>query len=316
MLTRLINFRGYKLRIFIVLISIIYGSLSQSEERLNIVVTLPEYAEIARYIGGDEVVVQTLLTGKEDPHFVEASPSFVTKLVKADLVCFSGLNLESAWLDKALEKTGKAGIQSGGDGYCELGKSVNTLEIPKGDIDRSMGDIHGSGNPHFNLSPKELISASDLMLKFLIHLRPSKKAAFEAGKRKFESHMVQILKSNQERLKPHLSNLSVIQYHKEFEYFFSVYGIKNIGSIEEKPGVPPSSKRILDIAQRMKSEKISIALGSTFAPKKHLEKIKELSGVSFAQVPTLVQTGNSNWDTIEKVQNALVDSLIHSMSAR
>lgn len=307
--------RGLLLICFVLFCS---GSLAAEEKatsspKLRVTVTLPEFAEMAQTIGGDAVTVTALLKGIEDPHMIDTTPALVLKLMKSDLVVSAGLGLESAWLNRALSKTGRPAIQRGGPGNVELGGFIEVLERPQGSVDRSHGDVHSEGNPHFNLSPKALAQASLGLEKALSLLRPETKVQFEAGRKKFVAEMDDIEKSTREILKGRASNRLVLEYHREFVYFFSLYGLTSAGSIEEKPGLSPSAGRLAEVAKSAKSRNVTIALGGTFAPRQHMRRFSELSGIPFAIVPTMVSTAPSQSEpasnTIRAVQRSIAEAI-------
>src|SRR5688572_4730545 len=124
-----------------------------AQKKLNVVATLPDYGAIAAAIGGDKIAVTTLARGTEDPHFVDAKPSFLRVLNRADLLIEGGAELEIGWLPPLVAGARNKAIVPGGSGNLMLSKYVRLLEVPAGPIDRSMGDVHPSGNPHFNLDP-------------------------------------------------------------------------------------------------------------------------------------------------------------------
>jgi zinc/manganese transport system substrate-binding protein len=318
-------FRGLLLTLFI------FSSNSKaadetatSSPKLRVTVTLPEFAEMAQAIGGDAVSVTALLKGIEDPHMIDTTPSLILKLMKSDLVVSAGLGLESAWLNRALSKTGRPAIQRGGPGNVELGGFIEVLERPQGAVDRSQGDVHSEGNPHFNLSPRALSQASEGLEKALLILRPEMKAQFEAGRKKFVAEMVDIEKATREILKDRASNRLVIEYHREFVYFFSLYGLTSAGSIEEKPGLSPSSGRLAEVSMSAKSRNVTIAIGGTFAPRQHMRRFSELSGVPFAIVPTMVSTAASTTaspsepasNTIRSVQRSIAEAIARSTPSK
>lgn len=279
--------------------------------KLKVTTTLPEFAEMARTIGGDFVTVTSLLKGIEDPHLVDTTPALILKLMKSDLVVSAGLGLESAWLNRALSKTGRPAIQRGGPGNVELGNFVDVLEKPTVPVDRSQGDLHAEGNPHFNLSPKAMADASTGLLKALIFLRPNHRAQFEAGQKRFTAEMVDIEADTRKILagSANSSTRLVMEYHREFVYFFSVYGLTSAGSIEEMPGLSPNSGRLAAVAKLAKSKKVAIALGGTFAPRQHLRRFSELAGVPFAIVPTMVSTSTPATGTIRLVQTSIAEAI-------
>lgn len=283
---------------------------------LQFVATLPDVAEVIRSIGGSDVEVTSLLSGEEDPHFVDATPSLILKVSRADAVCAMGLDLESGWLPKVLAKSANAKVQSGGPGFCELGSTVNVLERPTVGANRSMGDIHAAGNPHFNLSPRAMAEGSKAVLEILKRMRPAKAQEFETRAQAFEKEMKRIEDSIRVTLKPaiELSKKSpvVIQYHKEFAYFFDLYGIKSFGAIEEKAGVPPSAGRLASISLDAEKAGVRIALASLTAPIKHVQRFTELSRIPNARVPTGVRVREQAEfpaKTIEDVQKNIAKAI-------
>ena len=138
--------------------------------KLKVITTTPDLAWLSREIGGSKVKVESLLDGHENPHYVDAMPHFILKVAAADMFCLVGLDLEVGWVPKVLTKSGNPQVQPGGKGYCETGKTVKAVEIPQGKIDRSMGDIHPSGNPHFHLGPSSFLQGGKTILNTLIEL--------------------------------------------------------------------------------------------------------------------------------------------------
>ncbi len=283
---------------------------------LKFIATLPDVAEVVRAIGGSEVEVTSLLSGEEDPHFVDANPSLILKVSRADVVCAMGLDLESGWLPKVLAKSGNAKVQSGGPGFCELGSTVNVLERAGAGADRSMGDIHAGGNPHFNLSPRALAEGSKTVLEILKRMRPSKIAEFELRALEFQKDMKRVEDSTRALLKQAIalskSSVVAIQYHKEFAYFFDLYGLTSFGAIEEKAGLPPSAGRLASVSLEAKKAGVRIALASLTAPIKHVQRFTELSGIPNARVPTGVRVRENSEapaTTIEAVQKTIAQAI-------
>lgn len=320
-------------------------------ETLRILTTLPEFAEIARDLGegtsGFEVQAESLLRGPEDPHFVEALPSFVKRASRADLVVPVGLELEAAWLVRVLAKSGRAQVQTGGEGFCELGPAVEVLERPSGPVTRAMGDVHASGNPHFYLSPLHLVSAAQRLSQCMTRLRPEAAATFAANLARFEKRMRalhqelsaklnQALGANSAAPTPSASGAAAtasksnagapvttegralaarirfIEFHREFTYLFAVYGthMQSMGTIEEKPGVPPSAARIARVATTAKQQNVRLALAGLYHPQATLEKFTELSGVPHRRWPTMLQVDDPKFDKIEKLQRFYIEQIL------
>ena len=235
---------------------------------LKVITSTTDLAWAAREIGKDKVDVTALLAGTENPHYVDTIPEYIRLASEADVVCIIGLELEVGWMPKVLARSGNAQVQPGGKGYCETGKAVTVLEKPTGPVDRSMGDIHVAGNPHFWLSPKSLTEGSQEVLKAFVRVDPAHSKEFEANYKALSTKLEALHKTNQAKLKPYLAALkgpAIIEYHKEFSYFFYAYEIQSLGSIEEKPGVPPSAGRIAEVALTAKSQGIKGLVPSIFS---------------------------------------------------
>ncbi|MNL14593.1 High-affinity zinc uptake system binding-protein ZnuA precursor [compost metagenome] len=244
------------------------------------------------------------MKGTEDPHFAEARPDLILKVNRADIVCSIGFELEIGWLPKVLEKSGNAKVQNGGTGDCVLARTVKAIDIPTGKIDRSLGDVHPTGNPHFTLSPLKDAEGSDEVLRVLTQALPAQKAELEQRAKAFKERMKSLQTKNQTLIKKEL----VMEYHKEFSYFFNAYGIESLGSIEEKPGMPPSAARIAEVARLAKDKNVKVVFATPSAPHRVLEKFQEISGIPVKVVPSYVQsTGDAQ--SIEALQKKLINSL-------
>lgn len=278
---------------------------------LKVVTTLPDLAEVARNLGGSEVEVQSLLKGGVDPHFADASPSFIQLVSRADLLISMGLELEVGWLPKVIERSNNNKVQAGATGNFEGGSSIQVLEKPEGTLDRSMGDVHADGNPHFNLSPRALSEMSEGLCNKLIELRPESKDQFIKNKVAFQQRMKKLEAEIMALIKPlkEDTSFSVIEYHKEFTYFLDLYEIKRFGSIEEKPGSPPSAGRLQEISERAKKRQVTLAMAATFSPEKHLKRFSELSGIPYIIVPAYVAE-KSEPSTIEALQKLLAQRIV------
>ena len=286
---------------------------------IKVVTTIPDLAEVVREVGGAEVDVTSLLDGSEDPHFADAVPSYIQKVNRAQVVCSVGLELELGWLPKVLSKSGNAQVQPGGKGFCEAGKTVKALEVPTAPVDRSMGDIHRLGNPHFYLSPTQLGLAGETVASVLSDVEPSKKEYFSAQLKQFQAKMRKLTERVSEMLKPFKETYKdrgqMIEYHKEFVYFFDEYGLKSFGSIEDKPGVEPSGARLAHLAKDAEQKSFVLGLASKTAPEKHLNRFTELTKVPVIRVPALVQT-NKDPKSIEALQLLIAQSILDALGKK
>jgi zinc/manganese transport system substrate-binding protein len=293
-------------------ICLIISLKSSATEVLKVVTTLPDLAAVAKQIGGDKVSAISLLEGTEDPHYLDASPFFIRKVASADLFCLVGMDLEVGWAPKVLSRSANASVQPGGKGYCDVSTMINALEVPTGTIDRSMGDVHAAGNPHYNISPTELVNVAKVIKSKLSDLRPSQEAFFEKNLNNFKKRMASLKKQISKKLAPYAKS-PIMVYHKEFSYFFKDYNLKSAGSIENIPGVTPSAKRLAQVSLMAKSNKVKLALAALHSPSKHLEKFSDISSVPYKKVPIMVQPHNKKFDSIAKVQHQIADAIIESL---
>lgn len=277
-----------------------------AEAKIKVVTTLPDIAELVAEIGAQEVEVQSLLQGSEDPHYADARPDYILKVNRADAVCMIGMDLESGWLTKVLAKSGNKKVQEGGTGFCVLGNAIKALDIPVGMLNRSLGDIHAHGNPHFNLSPLKMAEAGSEIVRVLSTIKPDKASFFQKNHESFRLRMSEL----QNTLAKNLTSKKVMEYHKEFTYFFHAYNLETMGSLEEKPGMPPSAARIGLAAKIAKENKVVVLFATPSAPHKVLERFQELSGVPVVIVPAYVQTASKfPAKSIADLQNLLVKSV-------
>lgn len=305
-----------------VLLAMATGSVaSLAAEPLKVVTTMPDLAEMVRDVGQGEVKVTALLSGKEDAHYLDAQPNFITQVASADAVCFIGLELESSWLSKILSKSANRNVQPGGKGYCETGKSVKVIGADHHHHhDRSHGHVHAAGNPHFNLSPIAMQQAAKTVYNTLVALRPGKASVFKSGLAKFNAKMAKIDETIKAKFDAYMRSNSkppkVIEYHEDFAYFLKAYNIQSGGAIEALPGMPPSATHLAKVAVAAKNNGVTIALGSLFTPKKHLEQFKRFSGIPYAKVPTMVQRGSKTLGTIAQLQEHLAKVILEAHQAK
>ncbi len=293
-------------------------AIHAADSPVKVVTSTTDLAWAAKEIGGALVDVQPLLKGTENPHYVDAVPEFIRLVSEASMVCIVGLYLEVGWIPKVLARSGNAQVQSGGKVYCETGRAVPVLEKPTGAVDRSMGDVHPAGNPHFWLSTKAFGEAAGQVSETLIGVDPAHVTEYQAGLRRLKEKLFGIHKKNLARIHPLVAPIKgpvLMEYHKEFAYFLDAYGLKSFGSVEEKPGVAPSAGRLAEIAVAAKAAGVKFVLAAETAPKKTLERFSELSGIPAIQVPMSLQPKN-NLSDYEDFQNRLVDSVVKMLSTK
>ena len=299
-------FSGLKFFIFLFVFSFFFQSLSFA--KLRVVTTTTDLAFVLRSIGKDKLKVESLLDGSEDLHYVSALPYFALKISRADLVCFNGLAVEVGWFPDVLKKSRNFRVQKGRKGYCNAGKGVQALEIPVGNIDRSQGDFHVEGNPHYSLSITHLIQASKEILKNLVNNDPKNSKFYSENYDQFVKDLNKISLKVKDVLKDFDFSKKVSQYHKEFTYFFHYYGIQSSEAIEEIPGVPPSAARLAVISEQMKDQGVLLALYSPYHSRRYMEKFHKISKIPIVKLPASIQK-KGVFNTYEKLQLGIAKAI-------
>src|SRR5437588_49986 len=219
---------------------------------LNVFACEPEWGALAQELGGDRVAVFSATTALQDPHKVEARPSLIARIRSADLLICSGSELEIGWLPLLLTQSGNARIQPGSAGYLEASQFVPKLEIPKV-VDRALGDVHPSGNPHVHLDPRNIAKVADVLTERLVQLDPANAEAYKARASVFLERWRAAL-SRWEREAARLKGVPVVVYHKDMSYFINWAGMREAGSLEPKPGLPPTPAHLSDLVERRKRD--------------------------------------------------------------
>ncbi len=228
---------------------------SPAMAKLNVVATLPWIGSLASEIGGDRIKVTTLVKPNQDPHYVEAKPSMILEVRRADLMMFNGLELEIGYLPVLVESSRNPAIQPGTPGYFDCSQYVEVIEKPEA-VSRSMGDVHPLGNPHYHLSPRNIYRVTGGITEILSTVDPGNASFYRANLANWQDKFKEKEKQWGEY---NLKGKKFIAYHKFFEYLAHEFGFEIIGYVEPKPGIPPSAgwvERIIELAKRTKPDAI------------------------------------------------------------
>jgi len=226
---------------------------------LNVMTTTEDLTAIAREVGGDKIKVESMARGYQDPHFVEAKPSFVLKLNKADLLIAVGRELEIGWLPPLITQARNSKVQPGGAGYLDASQDAHILEIPTGQITRAMGDVHPAGNPHYWLDPGNGRRIAESIQKRLSDLDPADAAYFASRYADFDRRLAEAEKRWDAMTAPY-KGTKIVTYHRSWPNFAERFGLNVIGYVEPKPGIPPSPSHTLDLIQEMKRQNVKVIL--------------------------------------------------------
>jgi len=232
---------------------------SGSAAAMDIVATTEDLASLAREIGGDRVAVEAIARGYQDPHFVEPKPSFILKLMRADLLIVVGRDLESGWLPALVQQSRNARIQPGARGYLDASLTARILEIPTGTITRAMGDVHALGNPHYWLEPGNGRRIAQAILKALAEHQPGDAEYFNARYLDFDRRLSEAERRWDAIMAPY-KGTKIVTYHRSWPNFAERFGLVVVGYVEPRPGIPPSPAHTVELIQEMRRQEVKIIL--------------------------------------------------------
>jgi ABC-type Zn uptake system ZnuABC Zn-binding protein ZnuA len=260
---------------------------AHAQGKLNIVASTEDLASIAREVGGDHVNVDFIARGYQDPHFVEAKPSFILKLQKADLLIVVGRELEIGWLPPLIQQSRNAKIQVGADGYLDASLKVRILEIPQGQITRAMGDVHPLGNPHYWLDPENGKLIAGEIFDKLVEFRPNDRAYFEQRRNDFVTRLDGAEKRWLAEMAPY-KGTKMVTYHRSFPNFAERFGLDIVGYVEPRPGIPPTPQHTLDLITEMKRQNVKLVLVEPYFDLKTPNSIGRETGAEVLVMPPSV----------------------------
>ncbi len=232
---------------------------ARAAAKLYIVTSTTDLAALAQEVGGERVDVESIARGYQDPHFVEAKPSFLLKLKKADLLIVVGLQLEIGWLPPLITQSGNPKIQVGAPGHLEASQFAEILEIPTTQVTRAMGDVHPLGNPHYWLDPQNGLRIARGIEQKLAAMRPDDTAYFAQRLQAFSQRLQQAEQRWEEQTKPYREH-KVVTYHRSWPNFAKRFGLDVVGYVEPRPGIPPSPGHTVELIRFMKRENVKVIL--------------------------------------------------------
>ena len=260
----------------VVLAVVAMAAAAHAADKVRVVTTIPDLKSLTEAVGGDLVDVESLTRGTQNFHEAEVRPSMMLKLRRADLLIENGLELD-AWVDVAVQGANNANIVRGAPGRIEIARNVPILEVPSTRVDRSMGDVHPLGNPHFSLDPGLAPVITENILQGLVRVAPQHRAAFEKNRQAFlarlDTEMVRWTKA----MEP-IKGAKIVVFHPDFIYFVTRFGLVQIGTVEDRPGIPPSPGHLVRLIEQMKQEKVKAVLVEPWNDKKLAERVAQEAG--------------------------------------
>jgi zinc/manganese transport system substrate-binding protein len=279
-------------------------------DRLRVVATIADLKALTEEVGGNLVEVESLARGNQNPHDLEVRPSLMVKVRRADALVVNGLELDG-WAERVVLGANNPRVIPGAAGRIDASRGVPVLEVPSGRVDRSMGDVHPLGNPHYTLDPGVAPIVTSNIVEGLARLAPEHRASFEGNQRQFLARLDEAMMRWTASLAPY-RNAKVVSYHADFVYFLSRFGLSPAGSIEDRPGIPPTPGHLTRLIRTMKDERVAVVLVEPWNDRKLAARVAEEAGaqlvVGAASVGALPGT-ETYLQAVEYNVKALADAL-------
>ena len=253
---------------------------------LNVFTCEPEWSALAQELGGDKVSVYSATTALQDPHRIEARPSLIARIRSADLLICSGSELEIGWIPLLLTQSGNPRIQLGSPGYFEASQYVVRLEVPKV-IDRALGDLHPGGNPHVHTDPRNIAKVALALEERMVLIDPANAESYRSRAKSFLERWQVALARWEQQAAP-LKGVPVVVYHKDFSYFINWTGMRETGSLEPKPGIPPTPSHLAELIDQMKHAPAKVIVYSPYNSPQAAEFLSSRAKIPAVMVPFTV----------------------------
>lgn len=286
----------------------VLGAASSASAQMKVVATTPDLASLAREIGGSAVSVVALAKPTEDPHFVDAKPSHIVTLNRADVLIEGGAELELGWLPPLLESSRNAKIGAGAPGRVVASSGIRMMEIPSS-FDRSKGDVHSLGNPHFLMDPVNVKIVARNIAERFSRVDPKSASAYAANLSRFNARLDAKAAEWQRTLAP-FRGAKIVTYHKDFLYFANRFGLSIVDELEPKPGIAPSPAHLARVIGDMKSQGVKVVLVQPYQNRRTAETVARRTGAAVLAMPQQpgAKPGTSTYF-------ATMDSLVSTLAA-
>ena len=253
---------------------------------MNVFSCEPEWKSLVDELGLDRVNAYSATTAFQDPHHIEARPSLIAKVRRADLVICSGSELEAGWLPLLLRQAGNANVLPGKSGNFEASSFVKRLDIPS-KVDRSMGDVHASGNPHVHLDPRRIATIAKALSQRLINIDPEGRQHYIENYNRFSSRWSAAMQIWQQQAKP-LNGIGIVVHHKDWVYMFDWLNIKLIGALEPKPGLPTTVGHIVELKNRLKETPAKMVVHTQYQNARAAKRFAQMASIPVVELPYTV----------------------------
>jgi len=249
---------------------------AQGADRIRVVTTTTDLKALTEAVGGGLVEVDALARGNQNPHDLEVRPSLMVKVRRADVLVLNGLELDQ-WADVVVQGANNPKVIPGAPGRVDASAGILVLEVPTTRVDRSMGDVHPVGNPHYSLDPGLAPAVTANILEGLVRVAPEYRAMFERNRAEFLGRLEPALRGWSATLAP-FKGAPVVVYHAQWAYLLARFGLTQVGTVEERPGIPPAPGHIAKLIQLMKDEKVKVIIVEPWSDYKLAERVAQEAG--------------------------------------
>jgi zinc/manganese transport system substrate-binding protein len=268
------------------LLIILVAAALPAQAALNLFACTPEWGALAKELGGDKADVYIATTALQDPHRIEARPSLIARARKADLMVCTGAELEVGWVPLLQTQSGNPKIQAGRPGYFEAASAVELIEKPAR-LDRAMGDVHAAGNPHIHLDPRNIAKVAAALGERMARLDPPEAGWYRARQDAFLERWREASARWEKQAAP-LEGMPLVVYHKDLSYLLRWLGMREVGSLEPKPGLPPSTAHLTDLLARLKQTPAKAVVRSAYSDPRPAEWLATRAGIPAVTLPYTV----------------------------
>lgn len=289
---------------------LILGHVGAAAAEVKVVATVPDLAALVAEVGGNRVAVTALSLSSQDPHFVDAKPSLILKLNKADLLVAVGLDLELGWLPKLQTSARNSKILGSGAGFLDCSTAVQVLDVATRKVDRSMGDIHPTGNPHYLYDPRAAAACAQAIASKLATIDRAGAKTYAANATAFVAKLEQARVGWEARMRP-LRGKPIITYHRSWAYLIGWLGLVEVAQLEPKPGIPPTPRHVAAVLKLARAANAKVVLQESFYP----DKIGALCATKLGGTAvvlaggTRIEHGERYLEHLEQVISALEKAL-------
>jgi len=305
--------KSFNLPKIVILALVAIGAIGSSgSAQIRVVATTPDLASVAKEIGGDRVSVVALAKPTEDPHYVDAKPSHIVTLNRADALIEGGAELELGWLPPLLENSRNGKISAGAPGRIVASEGIKLIEIPTS-FDRSKGDVHSLGNPHFMIDPANVKIVARNIADHFAQIDPKSAATYRGNLARFNAKLNAKLADWQKQLAPYRGS-RIVTYHKDFGYLAERFGLNIVDELEPKPGIAPSPAHLAQVIGKMKATNAKVILVQPFQNRKTAETVARQTGAAVLDVPQQPGAG-SNPPTYFGMMDNVVNTLAGGLGA-